>query len=607
MEIKDFLRLMWRGALYLILGLVLGIGIGLAASFLQPPDYEASTKVLVNRPQQQSSVDLLPLSEAQLVTTNALMVKTKPVLDETAYELGIKLNPDNVTVAVLPNTMVVQIKVQDRDPKQAAAIANTLVKVLIKENEDILAERYATTESALTSQIDQVRKKIDDLQSQYTQMNDASIQAQLKVVGQEIDLLTSNIASLEQEINAFPNYLTAAQRVALAQKQAGLEQQRSYLTLLQQVKVNLMFTGGPGPGGTGRPLTSLTNIQSNIDLYQQIYLSLQNSLEANSSNRTLNTPDILQIDPAVPPKMPVRPLPVLYVLLGALVGFSLAASAILLIDHLKNPLKSVPQIEHALGLPVLGSVSEPAQAASALVSLHDPSSGRADAFRALGTAVESALGKRPLGTLMVVNAAARESRTGVSANLAVGYAQQGRQVTLVDGDMSHPYLHKLFSSANAAGLADLVDNPERASEIGGIIHGAEGLTFISGGQVAAGAAKWMNAEKWKLVLSSLRKPKGIVIVDSPSSDAADAQTLAARVDGVLLVVRAEQTSVEAAQAAVRRFKLAGANVLGVVLDRAAPVSRFNLSLFSSRKSPSRGKEAQPAGASKIDEASTQPS
>ncbi len=138
MEIKDFLWLMWRGARYLMLGLLLGVGLGLAGSILQPPDYEASTRVLVNRPRQQTNVDLLPLSEDQLVSTNALMVKTKPVLDDASHELGIKINPDNVTVTVLPNTMVMQIKVQDRDPKQAAAIANTLVQILIKENENIL-------------------------------------------------------------------------------------------------------------------------------------------------------------------------------------------------------------------------------------------------------------------------------------------------------------------------------------------------------------------------------------------------------------------------------------------------------------------------------------
>ena len=140
MEIKDFLWLMWRGARYLVLGLLLGIALGLAASILQPPDYEASTKVLVNRSRQQTAVDLLPLSEDQLVTTNALMVKTKPVLDDASYELGIKIDPDTISVTVLPNTMVIQIKVQNRDAKQAAAL---LERGLVPEVPEVVLEGIA--------------------------------------------------------------------------------------------------------------------------------------------------------------------------------------------------------------------------------------------------------------------------------------------------------------------------------------------------------------------------------------------------------------------------------------------------------------------------------
>ena len=607
MEIKDFLRLIWRGAKFLILGLLLGVSLGLAATMLQTPDYEASTKVLVNRPRQQTNVDLLPLSEDQLVTTNALMVKTKPVLDDASYELGVKIDPDNVTVTVLPNTMVIQIKVQDRDPKQAAAIANTLVKILIKENESILEERYAATESALTAQIDQVQKQIDSLQTQYTQMNDASIQEQLKLVGQQTDLLKSNIASLEQDINSFPTYLSVADSAALAQKQAQLEQQRSLLNLYQQIQVNLTFTGQPGQGGATREIPSLTNIQSNINLYQQIYLALQNSLEANRSERRLNTPDVLQIDPAVPPKAPVRPMPALYVFLGGLMGISIAAGTILLIDHIRNPLKSTPQIEHALGLPVLGSISEEAKSSRGLVTLADASSAHAGAFRALAAAIETCRGDERLGTLMLANAAGGEAKTTAAANLAVVYAQQGKHVILVDGDILHPQLHALFSRPNQVGLSDLIDRPDASLEMSQPIDSVEGLALVTGGHISKGPAKWINAEQWSLVLSRLLQPESLVIVDSPSSETADAQTLASKVDGVLLVVRTEQTSVESAQAAVKRLKLAGGRLLGVIVDRGARTRPLIRWPFSGKKTTQQRKEGHTAGTNKIDEASRLPS
>ncbi len=452
-----------------------------------------------------------------------------------------------------------------------------------------------------------MQKEIDSLQTQYTQMNDASIQEQLKLVAQQIELLEAGNAGLEQDILNFPPTLTVAGSAALAQKQAQLEQQRSLLNLYQQIQVNLTFTGQPGQGGATRDIPSITNIQSNINLYQQIYLALQNSLEANRSDRTLNTPDVLQIDPAIAPKVPVRPLPALYILLGGLVGFAFAASAILLVDHIKNPVKSASQIEQALGMPVLGSVSEPAQPANGLVGVTSPSSAYAEAFRALGAAIETARGEGKLGTLMVVNAAGKEAKTAVSANLAVAYAQQGRQVTLIDGDSHHPFLHPLFRAENRSGLVDLVDETREAADIGISPEGVPGLTFVPAGSPANHTTRWMSAEKWAFLFSRLRKPKGLIIVDSPAPETADAQTLASKADGVLLVVRAGQTSSESLELTFKRFKLMGARVLGAVLYRGLPPRSLGPSALLWKRTKSPRKEEPATYLSTAGEAHTPPS
>ena len=74
-------------------------------------------------------------------------------------------------------------------------------------------------------------------------------------------------------------------------------------------------------------------------------------------DRMENTPNLTQINPAVPPKEPVRPLPLLYILLGCVVGFFLGGGAILSVDHFDESLKTINQTEELLHLPVLGFVS----------------------------------------------------------------------------------------------------------------------------------------------------------------------------------------------------------------------------------------------------------
>ena len=142
---------------------------------------------MASRPQQQGDTDVLPIGEAQLVVTNALLVKTQAVLDAASAEVGTKIDPDNIAVTELPNTLVIQIAVQDHDPNQAAAIANALVTSLIQKNQELLSGRYAELEATLSEQVVQVEGQIADLQAQFTSLNGASIREQLTQVNAQID------------------------------------------------------------------------------------------------------------------------------------------------------------------------------------------------------------------------------------------------------------------------------------------------------------------------------------------------------------------------------------------------------------------------------------
>ncbi len=115
---------------------------------------------------------MLPLGEDQLVSTNIQLAKSQPVLDAASTQLGSKIHADDIQVSAIPNTLIIQIKVQDTDPQRAATIANTLVQVLIQQNEDLVSARYTDFENNLNTQIAQLEKQINDLQGQINQIND---------------------------------------------------------------------------------------------------------------------------------------------------------------------------------------------------------------------------------------------------------------------------------------------------------------------------------------------------------------------------------------------------------------------------------------------------
>lgn len=567
MEIKDLISLMWRNLRYLVLGLTLGAILGLVAAQIQTPVYEATTKILISRTRQQSNADMLPLSDEQLVAINLQLAKSQPVLDEITQQVGVKVDADSIQVSSIPNTLIVQVKVQDTDPIRAAQIANTLVQILIQRNEDLLSGRYAAFEQSIDTQIGQVQAQIDDLQTQVSQISDTSVQDQLMRVSQQIEQLSLEIATLKQEISAFPVAPTPIERVALTEKQAQLEQLNSLMSLYRQIETNLTYTGHVGQGDT-REDPQLATLQATLDLYQQMYLGLLSNRETVHLARMQSSENVVQIVAAIPPKKAAMPIPILYMLVGVMAGLGIAATIILILDHFDTSLRTPAQAEKELQVPVLGLVSDDGLPHS-LVTLSQPFSADADAFRALGASVEIVSLEGHIQALLVLNGGAKDGKTCIAANLAVVNAQQGRRVTLVDGDLRRPRLHDLFGVENQKGLSDVVHGRAELRQVYRMVEGLRDLRLVTGGQPDEDPTRWLDAVKWGQVLDELQAQSDLVIVDSPPAESADAQVLASRLGAILLVVRCGRTRVEAAQATLRRFQLLGAAVVGMVLSQPA--------------------------------------
>ncbi len=566
MEIKDLLSLMWRNARFLMAGLVLAGMLGFVISRIQTPVYEATTEVLISRARQQSNTDMLPIGEDQLVSTNIQLAKSQPVLDIVSAKLGTKIDPENIQVSTIPNTLIIRIKVQDADPQRAAMIANTLVEVLIRQNQELVSARYVAFENSLNAQIDQIQKQINDLQAQISQINDASIAEQLAQVNQEIDQLKSEISSLEDEINGNPTILNDSQRAVLGQKQAQLEQLRSLLNLYQQIQTNLTFLGKPGQSGLSRDDPRLSNLQSTLDLYQQLYLSLVNSRETINLDRMQNTPNITQIDPATPPKMPVRPLPLLYVLLGGVVGLMLSITAVLTIDHLDDTIKSSQKVQEVLGVPIIGQISEAHRTnhnngESSLATSDNPM--LLNAFGSLRINVNRLMLKQSVKVLLITSPVRGDGKTTIATNLAAAFARSGRKVVLLDADLYQPQLHVRLQLDNQKGLTSILAD---GVEWEAIAQKSGRTTVIPGGPPSASSSLLLESDAMTELLEQLQKNSDVVIIDGPPLFMMDAQILASKVGGIVLVVRQGDTITAVARAMLDQLHFMDANVFGAVLN-----------------------------------------
>jgi capsular exopolysaccharide synthesis family protein len=176
-------------------------------------------------------------------------------------------------------------------------------------------------------------------------------------------------------------------------------------------------------------------------------------------------------------------------------------------------------------------------------------------------------GKDSLRTVMVVAGAHGEGATTTCSILSTLLAKSGvGDVALIDANLRTPALQELFGLPEVTrGVTDLLANGFRPRDLvqpTSIPH----LFVVPAGRPLPSPSV-VYQEPMATLLEDLRSDFRYVMVDvSPVIDYSDASFLAPRVDGIVLVVRAEVTKIEDALKSKRQLEWAGGQVIGTVLN-----------------------------------------
>lgn len=177
-SLREIVEIVFQGR-KVIAGITLAcIVIGAVFSFvILDPVYEAKTILSINQDSQQKSKpggleglvnDLteLPQVNAQSYATQA---KTSVVLRSTMERIGIdtKTMPvsafaQKINISNIKGTDLLEITVKDKDPKMAAAIANTMATAFVNFISDISKNRIDKTIVFLESQVGEEQAKVDE-------------------------------------------------------------------------------------------------------------------------------------------------------------------------------------------------------------------------------------------------------------------------------------------------------------------------------------------------------------------------------------------------------------------------------------------------------------
>jgi non-specific protein-tyrosine kinase len=196
-----------------------------------------------------------------------------------------------------------------------------------------------------------------------------------------------------------------------------------------------------------------------------------------------------------------------------------------------------------------------------------PRSPVSEAFRSLRTNLEFAAVQKPIHTIIVTSPGPSEGKTTVAVNLAAIFALSGKSVALLDADMRRPHVHRFLGLPNRDGLSNLFRSQAGVSSVLRTKLELPHLMIITSGSLPPNPAELLGSQKMNEILDELKGLVDVIVIDTPPSLVADAQILAAKVDGVLFVIQPGITNGETAKATLELFKRAGARVIGTVLNR----------------------------------------
>jgi capsular exopolysaccharide synthesis family protein len=203
-----------------------------------------------------------------------------------------------------------------------------------------------------------------------------------------------------------------------------------------------------------------------------------------------------------------------------------------------------------------------------LVAILAPKAPAAEQYRALRTRIAHADHGSAVNVVLVTSPGRGEGKSLTAANLALTMGQDFQtRICVVDADLRHSRLHRLFGIDDTPGLANVLAGDATLADAL-VRFEDQQIVFLPAGTLPSHPAELLGSTAMRRTIETLRTQFDRVIIDAPAvGPLADVGILAPMVDGVLLVVQAGVTTKPAIQEAVAT--IGGDKFLGVVLNGGA--------------------------------------
>lgn len=200
-----------------------------------------------------------------------------------------------------------------------------------------------------------------------------------------------------------------------------------------------------------------------------------------------------------------------------------------------------------------------------------PKSSIAESLKNIKTNLRFSSVNENVKTILITSSISGEGKSFISANLAATYAGPNEKVLVVDCDLRKGRQKDVFGIKDFVlpGLSNLLIDKNWEENLDSYIYSSRinNLDVIINGTIPPNPNVLLESAKIEKVFAKLKKKYDIIILDAPPINGlSDALVLSRLADDVIIVARAEKTTLDLLDNTKKALENVNANIAGVVLN-----------------------------------------
>lgn len=307
--------------------------------------------------------------------------------------------------------------------------------------------------------------------------------------------------------------------------------------------------------------------RSELSQLEETHTLLNGTYQQLRINQAARISNVRVLSKAYPSPAPVSPNIPRGVVISFAFGLVLALCLAILLERGDDRVHTPAAVERLGGYPVLAQIPRAASEKEVILFGEiDTRSPILEGIRLLRSSLYLSAAEMPR-VLGVTSTGPAEGKSTIAINLAISMAMDGKRVVLVDADLRRPSLYEYFHFQQDVGLTDAVQGKVSLNDALFVSY-IEGLTLLPTGTLPKNPPELLNARRTREIIAELAERFDAVILDAPpAAGLSDTLVISTLVDGLLLVVSAEQTHSSQLQSVLRTLQQVGAPIIGYVYNK----------------------------------------